>query len=213
MGFAGGPSNIGSGACMFLNYNSPGTNVQWVMGDSAFIGNGAGMIRFISGGGTSSGYTAIDCMSGDGNVQLDVPFASAPIPVSDGAVNCGSSTNRWGAVYAVNPVIQTSSAECKDKISHSNVGLDFINSLQPKCWNWKEIPNADIDTTAIHHGFIYEDVLEVMPENFGGVHPANGKGVDGLSYSSFIAPLTKAIQELSAKVTRLERILEGQGLL
>jgi len=208
-GIAGGPTDTTNGAAMILNYNNPGTNVQWVMGDNTFIGQTAGLIRFISGGGTTFGTTSIDCISGDNLIQYDVSFASGIVPLVDNGGNCGSLTNRWTAVYAINGTIQTSAAECKDNIQDSTLGLDFINQLQPKSWNWKPIDNSNLDTTAIHHGFIFEDVESIAPKNFGALNPADGKGTDGLSYSSFIAPLVKAVQQLSAEVKILKALVNA----
>jgi hypothetical protein len=144
---------------------------------------------------------------------------------TDGSGTCGASGQRWSAVWAVNGTIQTSGKDTKDNIRESSLGLDFINKLKPKSWNWKK-GHPDYDKE--HHGFVFEDVHEICPDNFGGIYAGQpvktlkfleeGKResnaeVDegriaehGINYSSFIAPLVKAIQELHQEVEALKKL-------
>ena len=69
--------------------------------------------------------------------------------------------------------------------------------------------------TRYHHGLIAQEVKAVMDEmgvDFGGYqdHKINGgKDVLTIGYAELVAPLIKAVQQLSAKVERLEaRIAE-----
>ncbi len=212
-GTGGGPTDNANGFSLALSYNSS-TNRQILFGNSSYIGTSKGVLRIISEGGRPDDRsTYFDCCPGDVSGQLPVPFATTIITLDDAGGDCGSSSNRWGAVWAVNGTIQTSAADSKVEKQDSTLGLDFINQLKPKSWKWKEIPLSNIDLDKIHHVFIFEDVIGVAPENFGGIHSSNGDGTDGLNYSSFIAPLVKAVQQLSTKLTSLENALAGQGLL
>ena len=62
-----------------------------------------------------------------------------------------------------------------------------------------------------HHGFIAQDLKEVLEANgidFGGYQDHKLKGgedVQSIGYDEFIAPLVKAIQELSTRVEELEK--------
>ncbi|MFY7886258.1 MAG: tail fiber domain-containing protein, partial [Dolichospermum sp.] len=116
-------------------------------------------------------------------------------PSPDNGNALGTSGNRWTAVYAVNGTIQTSDRNEKTNIISSDLGLDYITKLKPVSYNWKQSDNKK------HYGLIAQDVQELGIE-FGGLNIENEKY--GLNYSEFIAPLVKAIQELSAQVEELK---------
>lgn len=58
-----------------------------------------------------------------------------------------------------------------------------------------------------HAGLIAQDVEEALNGKDVGIFTVDDQGSYGLRYEEFIAPLVKAVQELSAKVERLEREL------
>ena len=80
-------------------------------------------------------------------------------------------------------------------------GLDVVKSLKPRKYKMK----AD-DLEQI--GFIAQEVKDIIPEvtTFTTVEHTDKENGDqyGLSYGHLTAVLTKAIQELSAKVEELE---------
>ena len=62
-----------------------------------------------------------------------------------------------------------------------------------------------------HYGFIAQEVKAVLNElnvdNFAGwilSDPADPESNQGLRYSEFISPLTKAVQELNTRINTLE---------
>jgi len=70
-----------------------------------------------------------------------------------------------------------------------------------------------------HYGLIAQEVKQTMDElgvDFGGYQDHSikgGKDVLSLGYDEFVAPMIKAIQELSARVESLEKQLkEAQGV-
>lgn len=71
-------------------------------------------------------------------------------------------------------------------------------------------PNGTHERVRFHHGLIAQEVKEVLEEkgiDFGGFQDRKIKGgedVLGIVYEELIAPLIKAVQELSAKVEALE---------
>ena len=104
----------------------------------------------------------------------------------------------------------------KTDIRDTALGLDFINSLRPVDYRFdyrEKYEDGKRDGSKackrVHHGFIAQEVMnnEVA---FGGVqdHSING-GEDVLSigYEEFVAPLVKAVQQLSAEVTRLSALV------
>jgi len=127
----------------------------------------------------------------------------------------------WGNVYAANGTIQTSDETTKQDIVDSDLGLDFINDLRPVKYKMKEtvkkIEDEDGKIEYVekednekrpHYGLLADQVKEVLGDkDFGGyIDPAIGgeEGAKGLRYEEFIAPMIKAIQELTARVEELE---------
>ena len=74
--------------------------------------------------------------------------------------------------------------------------------LRPKCFDWKDekMPNGVA-------GFIAQDVETVLPNAVQG-----GEGEKSISFNDIVAHLTKAVQELSARVTFLEGELQAKVL-
>ncbi len=141
-------------------------------------------------------------------------------PSVDDVCSCGDATHLWTAVWAKNGTIQTSGEALKKDIKTTELGLDFIKGLSPKEYKWKEEPVAAVVNeetgeilepakkvagTVKHQGFIAEEVDALVKDqkvDFGGV--VKEDGMIGLNYAEFIAPMIKAIQELTARVEELE---------
>jgi hypothetical protein len=152
---------------------------------------------------TAIGYNS--AVSGDAQLQLG---------------NSGTTTYAYGAVQ------NRSDMRDKADIQPTALGLDFINKLKPVDFKWDYrqdyiqrdeegnvtyLPKDGSKKRArFHHGLIAQDVKEVIEQtgvDFGGFqdHAVNG-GNDVLSigYEELIAPLIKAVQELTARVKELE---------
>jgi len=150
------------------------------------------------------------------------------IPHTNNDWQLGGSVNKWTAVYATNGTIQTSDIRLKTDIVESPLGIDFINNLRPVSYKWidggpdleKTTDKADIVRKAgirNHFGLIAQEVKEAV--DISGVADFAGwslsdvndsTSTQALNYGEFIAPLIKAIQELSAKISTLETQLENQ---
>ena len=117
----------------------------------------------------------------------------------------GASDARWGTVYASNGSINTSDRNEKNTIIDSDLGLNFINKLKAVSYKWNDEELGE----KTHYGLIAQDIEETIKEigkdvdNIGMIDKPE-KGAMGLNYNELIAPLVKAIQELSAKVAALE---------
>jgi len=59
-------------------------------------------------------------------------------PGTDNLYDLGTASFRWNDVYATNGTIQTSDVNSKRDILAEDLGLDFINALQPKTFLWKD---------------------------------------------------------------------------
>lgn len=153
------------------------------------------------------------------------------IPAGDNLVDCGKSGARWNDIWAANATIQTSDERDKNNISASALGLDFILALEPISWVWanREIPartriDLDEDGNEIevtqpavkleyarpHYGLVAQQVKAAM--NTLGIADFAGYIYDpeadsyALRYNEFIAPIIKAIQELTAKIAQIKGV-------
>ena len=142
------------------------------------------------------------------------------------------------ATYVYGTVQNRSDKRDKTDITPTQLGLDFILKLTPVDYKWDMREDyieyeeteegrkikVDIDDVVRdgskkhnrnHSGFIAQEVKEVIDElgvDFGGYqdHSINGgKDVLSLGYDEFIAPMVKAIQELTTMVKDLQAEVES----
>ena len=155
-------------------------------------------------------------------------FGSQIIPSADNSYTCGNASNRWSTIYAATSTINTSDSRTKTNIQpvSSSMGLTFINQLNPVSYT-----RIDGHNGRTHYGLIAQDIQTVLTnnsltgENFAGyiygTFPT-GEGLTlpngtvlsdyyGLRYEEFIAPMIKAIQDLSALVTTLQTTVATQA--
>ncbi len=123
-----------------------------------------------------------------------------------GPINGGTDnvTRGWKNIYLNSAATVISDRRTKENISISDLGLDFINNLEPVKYN-------KIDGDRVHYGLIAQQVKDVIDqagvEDFGGwvsSDPSSEDGQQALRYEEFISPLIKAVQELTARVKSLE---------
>lgn len=133
-------------------------------------------------------------------------------PATDNAVTLGGSGARWSAVWAATGTIQTSDARQKTDIAPSDLGLDFILSLEPVKYRWAVGGNESGEPRPgrrTHYGLIAQQVQTALDaRDFAGhilSDPDDPASEQGLRYDAFIAPLIAAIHELAKMVGELER--------
>ncbi|WP_420392574.1 DUF2793 domain-containing protein [Acuticoccus sp.] len=147
---------------------------------------------------TAIGYAAT--VTGSNQVQLG---------------NSATTTYTYGAVQ------MRSDARDKADVRDTTLGLDFIARLRPVDfrWDYREDYRTGTGTSKLgdrkrpryHHGFLAQEVAEVMHElgtDFGGYQDharSGGQDVVSLGYTELIGPMVKAIQDLLARIERLER--------
>jgi hypothetical protein len=124
-----------------------------------------------------------------------------------------------GNMFINTSTIVSSDRNAKNTITESNLGLSFINSLNPVSYKYNiggilSVPNEDgthtetaVAGTRTHYGLIAQEVKEALDEagieDFGGwVNQEDN--TQALRYEEFIAPLIKAVQELSARIQAIE---------
>lgn len=124
-----------------------------------------------------------------------------------------------GNMYINTSTIVTSDQNLKNNINTSDLGLDFINSLNPVSYKYNVggidyVINNDgthteveVPGTRTHYGLIAQEVKQALDEagveDFGG-WVQQEDNTQALRYEEFISPLIKAVQELTARVKALE---------
>lgn len=155
--------------------------------------------------GTRSGAFIIDVASGerarvDTNGYLLVGYTS-----SNGAYKLQVNSQ----IFATSATIATSDRKFKENIESLKDGLSVINKLNPVTYTFKRDDVQDFPTGTLA-GFIAQDVQDAasgQPYADSIVvtnTPENGDPFLGLADNMLIPVLVKAIQELSAKIERLE---------
>lgn len=100
-------------------------------------------------------------------------------------------------------LIQTSDASQKILAPSIPAGLDWIKKLKPVSYRWNTGARN-------HYGFIAQDIAELIDtnqiEDFGGL--IKTESTYGLRINDLIAPLVKAVQELSEQVVDIRRRLD-----
>ena len=124
-----------------------------------------------------------------------------------------------GNMFIQTSTIVSSDINAKNTIEESDLGLEFINSLNPVSYKYNVggitySPNEDGSHTETpvagnrtHYGLIAQEVKQALDaagvEDFGGwVNQEDN--TQALRYEEFISPLIKAVQELTARVKAIE---------
>lgn len=122
--------------------------------------------------------------------------------------NLGSSTKRWGTVYATNGTINTSDAREKRNIQNLGYGLQQVMQMKPVSFEWKERPEQGRKI-----GFLAQDLQTIVPEVVSDTEwgrdehnklTSKPSEVLGVYYSDLIPVLTKAIQEQQTQIEALQ---------
>lgn len=128
-------------------------------------------------------------------------------------VQLGNSST---TTYAYGAVQNRSDARDKADVRDTKLGLKFINSLRPVDFKWdfrsdyKGKKDGSKKRSRYHHGLIAQEVQDVIAKSgvdFGGYQhhtKSGGEDVMSIGYEELIAPLIKAVQELSKEVQELK---------
>jgi len=153
--------------------------------------------------------------------------SSGLYPHADNTYSLGTASKRWTTVYATDGTIDTSDAALKTDVEDSALGLNFINELRPVSYRWVETEGRP--GIRRHHGFIAQEVASVLGDDASSTAlwidtpieaeeaileddergrsplPAvEAHNEQGLRYHELVAPLVKAVQELTARLEALE---------
>lgn len=150
------------------------------------------------------------------------PYSRADLKIGRGPLYLQSTFQNYfleGYIKTLyyNSLSHTSDRNEKKNIDPISIGLDFIKSLNPVQFNFKD----EEEDTPLSYGFIAQDIEEKINNGLSWKGWDNGNspnpnenweedgepeildGAQKLDITQFIAPLTKAVQELSAQVEAL----------
>jgi hypothetical protein len=145
-----------------------------------------------------------------------------------GYTTLGEGTSDIRAVHGTASWAAVSDERVKKDIEDSTVGLAFINELRPVTFNYRnkgdipeEFTGYEKDSTesykysTTNHGFIAQEVKEVIDNHIDiadgfKLWDVRDTGQQEVAEVSLIPMLTKAVQELSAKVEELETKLNKE---
>jgi len=208
-GSAATVTNSGTSSAVVLNFGIPrGANgaagaqgpqgVPGVDGVSPTLTSISGALSFLSPNTTSTG------VSSD---FFPIAIGSTSAYYLGKSSADGGPAKYWkGAYLGSSGVATTSDKNTKENITPTDLGLNFIESLDPV--KFQIIGN---ESGRWHYGLIAQDVKIAVDnagiEDFGGWvkdNLADPNSLESLRYQEFISPLIKAVQELSARVKALE---------
>ena len=126
------------------------------------------------------------------------------IPSNDNWFDLGLSTARWRDVYLRNSPTVTSDRNAKTEISGEDLGLDFVEKLNPVSYKLKENQSG-----RRHHGLIAQEVEQTLKDIGVDITDHGGVVIDedgnySLRYEEFTSSLILAVQELSERIKKLE---------
>lgn len=94
----------------------------------------------------------------------------------------------------------TSDESLKQNIEDETLDIDFINRLRPVQYRLKSDPKIK------YHGFIAQDLEKIVSLSDGdALFQVHDDGIKGTDYMSLIAPLVKAVQQLSQELNHLKK--------
>ncbi len=203
-----------------VGLNSLGANTggdyNTVVGADALAGNVNGNYN------TAVGYKAY--YTGSYTNSTAIGYNTAVSASNHVYLGNSSTIEVWGAPYH-----ETSDRRVKTKVHEGVPGLEFISKLRPVMYNFdtkkkNELLGIPTDTNITNNsrmdsivftGFIAQEVEKAALDcnyDFSAVHtPGNNKDLYGLSYSTFVVPLVKAVQEQQQLIDELRA--QNQALL
>lgn len=209
VGQEAGKNLVGLVGGVLIGAFAGGSSAAAALTNVTFVGRNAGLIctadecTGIGAGALSANTTYGNCAGLGTNAQVT-------------GVNQVQLGDARTTVFAYGAVQNRSDARDKTDVRDTTLGLDFINALRPVDYRWdfrddyaNWTPDGSMKRVRYHHGLIAQDVdaLRETFGDFGGLqhHQVNGgKDVFSLGYEELIAPLIKAVQQLSARVAELE---------
>ena len=188
---------------------------------NAFLGHNAGGGMTTGSNNTGVGVEAgMDTTTGSNNTFLggEAGRASSPTQVTTGSNRVVVGNNSVTNCDIKVDWTVTSDKRDKTDVKEFNMGLDFVNALNPVTYRWdmrSDYENGTPDGThkkpKLFSGLIAQDV-EILEREYGYkveddtavITSVNENGNYGLTYSKFVPVLINAVKELSAEIKALK---------
>lgn len=204
----GGGGNVAIGSSA-MRFDMAGAS------NAASIGNGTAVGRssvVVGDNGVAVGYLAKSADNGVaiGNGASTGAFTNS-VAIGNGAANNAANRITLGNASItqiraqVTAITALSDERDKTDIEDTPLGLEFISRLRPVDYRNSPRSTGETDPT-LRHGFLAQQVLSVTDDlgvDFGGVDDSDPDNL-AMTYVDMIAPLVRAVQELSARVVELE---------
>lgn len=142
-------------------------------------------------------------------------------PASNDYFNIGNSTYKWNDIWATNTTINTSDQRRKDLIEDIPHGVEFLNSVRPVQYKWKDYSQTNDDGTVVqkkytrkHFGIIAQELKATLEEknistdDFAPYIYDSDSDSYAVRYGEFIPILIKSVQELSKENKELRTRLD-----
>jgi hypothetical protein len=124
-------------------------------------------------------------------------------PTTDLIVNLGSSSYRYGTVYASNGTIQTSDSSVKNSVALP-YGLKELLQMNTIMYKWKsqdDLPDSDPTKSFQYYGFCADELQPLLPEL---VYNEDPTAPIQMNYSEILPIVVKAIQEQNQMIQALQ---------
>ena len=193
-----GTYNIATGTAA-LRFNSTG-NDNIAVGPYALYSNTTGSSNVTLGNSAFYSNT-----TGNNNVGIGNSVASSTTTVSN-EVNIYNGTVTARFQGSASSWSFVSDIRDKTNIVDLELGLNFINKLQPRKFEW-DLRHTDSDKGKVASGFIAQEVLSVLEQEdalFTGLVDTNDSEKYMLAQTNLIPILVNAIKELSAELAALK---------
>lgn len=188
---------------------------------NSVFGYQAGLTLTTGNGNTALGYQSFyNATTGSNNIVLGYQSgwnistgnnnlvigtqATVPNGSGDNQIRLGNTSITYAGIQVAWTV--TSDRRLKKNILSSNLGLSFINKLRPVSYT-----RRNDETNKTEYGLIAQEVEDALKqegtENTGMLTVTN-EGEYQLRYNDLIAPMIKAIQELTVENEELKKRIE-----
>ena len=194
--FASGGSTVrmriaSGGLATFKNNVELDSTTPTVSLEGRNSGNSGAVVQLLGWAATYKNWRITTATAGAGTLNFRVSSSAGG---DSGWATVGTIDESTGAYVA------SSDINRKKDLEDSKIGLKEVMELQPKLYRMKE----DNNDSNKHLGFIAQEVEKVLPQAYLEQGEDDNKFI-GLTEMPIVAALTKAIQELTAKVEMLEK--------
>ena len=159
----------------------------------------------------ASGAAVMGFVSGQVNTMASI------IPTAAATFNLASNALPFNNIFSQNAVTVVSDERLKENITEidERLGLDFVKSLKPVFFNWKDTPEDKVS----HLGFIAQHLEKSLidkaftRDSFDLVKYSSENDKYHITSTALLAPIVKAIQELADKYSKIEERMSAFEIL